>query len=256
MGRMSNRAPISLTRMGVRFGSIEALTEVTLEFAPGTATALMGANGSGKTTLLECLAGLLDPTTGSVDSAGHEIAYVRQHLSHRWMPLTAREVVTMGRYGRRGLLARLKSSDIEAIEAAAHRLGVQDLFGMQFGELSGGQQQRVIIAQALASEPTVLLLDEPLTGLDIPSQDRILLVIEQEVARNTVVALSTHHLDEARHCDRVALLAGRIVAVGPPDDVLVPDRLRETYGARILGDHAGHDHDHSLLVLDDHGHEH
>lgn len=242
--------------MGARFGSVHALRDVTLEFVPGSATALMGANGSGKTTLLDCMAGLLEPTSGSVDSSGHKIAYVRQHLPHRWMPLTAREVVTMGRYGLRGLLGRLQRSDFDAIEAAARHLDVHDLFGLQFGELSGGQRQRVIVAQALAAEPTVLLLDEPLTGLDIPSQDRILLVIEQEIARGAIVILSTHHLDEARHCDRVALLAGRVVAVGPPDEVLVPDRLRETFGARILGDHADHDHDHTLLVLDDHGHDH
>ncbi len=245
-----------VSSVGVRHGSVQALDQVTIEFESGTATALMGANGSGKTTLLDCLSGLLTPTTGSVESAGHEIAYVRQHLPHRWLPLTAREVVTMGRYGHRGLVGRLRPADHEAIDAAATQLGVDDLLGRQFGELSGGQRQRVIIAQALASSPSVLLLDEPLTGLDLPSQDRILRVIADESARGSIVVLSTHHLDEARHCDRVALLAGRLVAVGRPAEVLVPDRLREAFGARILGDHADHDHDHELLVLDDHGHEH
>jgi ABC-type Mn2+/Zn2+ transport system ATPase subunit len=100
------------------------------------------------------------------------------------------------------------------------------------------------------------LLDEPLTGLDLPSQERILAVIAAATADGAIVVVSTHHLDEARHCDQVALLAGRVVAAGRPDAVLVAERLRETYGPRTLGDHHGHDHSHSLLVLDDHGHDH
>lgn len=252
---MTTPGPIRAERLSISYGPVTALADVTIEFGPGTATALMGANGSGKTTLLDCLAGLCDPTTGSVDTGNHTIAYVRQHLPQGWMPLTAGEVVTMGRYGRRGLLGRLRRQDHDTVDQAAHQLGVRELFGRQFGELSGGQRQRVIVAQALASEPTALLLDEPLTGLDIPSQDRILAVISAATTEGTVVVVSTHHLDEARHCDRVALLAGRVVAVGRPDDVLVAERLRETYGPRILGDHNAHDHAHTLLVLDDHGHD-
>jgi len=253
---MTTPRPIRVERLSISYGPVTALSDVTIEFSPGTATALMGANGSGKTTLLECLAGLLDPMTGSVDLADHTIAYVRQHLPQGWMPLTAGEVVTMGRYGRRGLLGRLRSQDHDAVAQAAERLGVSDLFGRQFGELSGGQRQRVIVAQALASQPTALLLDEPLTGLDIPSQERILAVIAAATADGAIVVVSTHHLDEARHCDQVALLAGRVVAAGRPDAVLVAELLRETYGPRTLGDHHGHDHPHSLLVLDDHGHDH
>ena len=253
---MNLRSPLIAEDVGVRHGSLDALVDVSLVFGTGTATALMGANGSGKTTLLDCLAGLRAPSSGSVETNGHEIAYVRQHLPDRWMPLTVREVVTMGRYGRAGLIGRLRAADFDSIDAAAGRLDVVDLFSRQFGELSGGQRQRVMVAQTLASDPTALLLDEPLTGLDIPSQERILTVIAEEEERGTVVVLSTHHLDEARHCDQVALLAGRVVAIGSPDEVLVPELLRETFGARILGDHSGHDHDHELLVLDDHGHDH
>lgn len=253
---VTTRPTITASDLGVRHGSVHALSGVTIGFAPGTATALMGANGSGKTTLLDCLAGLRTPTTGRVDIDDHHVAYVRQHLPQGWMPLTAREVVTMGRYGLRGLTGRLRPEDHDAIASAVERLHVGEVLGRQFGELSGGQRQRVMVAQALAAEPSVLLLDEPLTGLDIPSQDRILLVMESETASGTIVVMATHHLDEARHCDRVALLAGRLVALGHPDEVLVPEKLRETFGPRILGDHAKHDHDHALLVLDDHGHEH
>ena len=89
-----------------------------------------------------------------------------------------------------------------------------------FGDLSGGQRQRVLVAQALVARPDLLLLDEPITGLDLASQQRILEVIADETAAGTSVVLSTHHLGEARHTDRVLLLAGCIVADGPPDEVL------------------------------------
>jgi len=102
--------------------------------------------------------------------------------------------------------------------------------------------------------PPLLLLDEPITGLDLASQERILEVLEEETTRDVTVVLSTHHLDEARHCDRVLLLAGRLVADGSPDEVLRPDLLRRAFGERVLGDHASHDHAEGLLLLDEHGH--
>ncbi len=110
------------------------------------------------------------------------------------------------------------------------------------------------IAQALAQQPRLLLLDEPITGLDLVSQQVILDVIADATAAGTAVMLSTHHLDEARHCERVLLLATDLVAEGPPDEVLTTERLREAFGGRLLGDHADHDHDLDLLLLDDHGH--
>jgi ABC-type Mn2+/Zn2+ transport system ATPase subunit len=112
------------------------------------------------------------------------------------------------------------------------------------------------VAQALAREADVLLLDEPITGLDLLSQERILAVIEEERHDGRTVVLTTHHLDEARHCDEVVVLDGRLVAVGPPDDILVPAVLREAYGERVLGDHAHHAHAHDLVLVDDHGHGH
>ncbi|MCY4423746.1 MAG: hypothetical protein OXC06_11825, partial [Acidimicrobiaceae bacterium] len=93
-------------------------------------------------------------------------------------------------------------------------------------------------------------------GLDIPSQERILDVIDEYTSRGAVVIITTHHLDEARHCDSVMLLANRLVASGPPDELLTEDRLREAFGDRLLGDHADHDHGQDMIVLDDHGHGH
>ena len=248
---------IVISGLRVCFGAKVALDQIDLTIGPGTATAVMGANGSGKTTLLDCLADLRPPDEGTISGLDRtKLAYVVQLGPQHWMPITVREVLAIGRYRSLGLLGRARAADRSAALHAAERLGVADLLDEQFGTLSGGQQQRVRIAQALASEPEVLLLDEPITGLDLPSQDRILAVIRAETAAGHSVVLTTHHLDEARHCDGVVLLATRVVAHGPPHEVLTPDRLRDAFGSRLLGDHADHDHDHRLLMLDDHGHGH
>ena len=160
----------------------------------------------------------------------------------------------MGRYGKRGLLGRLRGEDRAAMRVAGDQLDVNQFSNRSFGDLSGGQQQRVRIAQVLAGEPEVIMLDEPVTGLDIPSQDRILGVIEEYSSRGAIVIITTHHLDEARHCDSVMLMANRLIASGTPDEMLTEERLREAFGDRLLGDHADHDHGQGMIVLDDHGH--
>ncbi len=245
---------VEVEDLTVKFDHVTALDGVTHTFEPGTATAVMGVNGSGKTTMLECLAGLQRPTSGRISAMSENLAYVCQHPPAVWMPITAGEVLAMGRYGKRGLLGRLNGEDRAAMREAGGQLDVNHLTGRSFGDLSGGQQQRVRIAQVLAGEPEVLMLDEPVTGLDIPSQERILNVIEDYTSRGAVVIITTHHLDEARHCDSVVLLANRMVGAGRPDEMLTEERLRAAFGDRLLGDHSHHDHRHDMIVLDDHGH--
>ena len=245
---------VEIEDLTVKFDAVIALDGVTHTFEPGTATAVMGINGSGKTTMLECLAGLQKPTTGRITGMSDDLAYVCQHLPACWMPITAGEVLAMGRYRKRGLLGRLRGDDRAAMRDAGEQLDVNQFTERSFGDLSGGQQQRVRIAQALASEPDLIMLDEPVTGLDIPSQERILEVIEEYSSRGAIVIITTHHLDEARHCDTVMLMANRLVAAGTPDEMLTEDRLRAAFGERLLTDHADHDHDQGIIVLDDHGH--
>jgi ABC-type Mn2+/Zn2+ transport system ATPase subunit len=234
----------------VHYGATVALAPTSLAFGPGETVALVGPNGSGKSTLLLVLAGLLRPTSGTVvRRAGSSVSFVAQHqLQHRWMPLSVGEVVRMGRYGERGLLGRIRADDRRAIAAAAERMAVADLVHRPFGALSGGQRQRVLVAQALAAEPDLLLLDEPITGLDLASQQRILDVIAEQRANGATVVLSTHHLGEARCTDRVLLLAGCVIADGTPDDVLRPELLTEVFGDRVAPGGGG------VVVVDDHGH--
>lgn len=244
---------LEVDRVTVRFGERVALDDVSVRLHPAQSVALIGPNGSGKTTLLRVLAALESPTTGAVHNTAdpgppHAIAFVAQHQhQHRWMPLAAREVVAMGRFRARGLLGRLTKHDRAICQKASERVGIADLVNERFSSLSGGQRQRVLLASALASEPTILLLDEPFTGLDPPSMEAIGSVIAAERDKGHVVVESTHHLDDARRCDRVILLNKRVIADGAPDQVLTPETLRALYAQSPTGD---------LVVVDDHGHGH
>ena len=249
--------------VSVRYADVVALDTTTTTFRAGTSVALVGANGSGKSTVLLLLAGLLEPTTGSVERApGVEAAFIaQQHEHHDWMPLPVDEVLRMGCYRARGLLGRVTRADRAEIREVAERLEVVDLLRRSFSELSGGQRQRVLVAQALIGSPKLLLLDEPITGLDLPSQETILSIIDAEVAKGSTVVFSTHHLEEAKRAERVMLLAGCVIADGVPDEVLRPEHLATAFGGRLLriGGEAllvdDHGHGHSHDVGDDHSHD-
>lgn len=246
---------MSLRAATVRFNGVVAVDSVDCTIPPGTSLALIGPNGSGKTTVLRLLAGMIEPDEGSVERpAATVVAYVNQHASTpSWLPIIAREVVEMGRFQHLGLLGRFRSRDHDLVRRSAERLQVADLLDRTYGDLSGGQRQRIRLAQALAQEPTLLLLDEPITGLDLTSQRLILDLIDDETERGTSVVITTHSLDEARHCRQVLLLRSHLVACGPPEAVLTPEHLRTAFGDRLLGDHADHAHDTELIMFDDHG---
>ncbi len=258
--------PIVVRRIRVDRGSTTALSIDELDLPRGV-TALVGPNGSGKSTLLHALAGLLAPVSGEITVLGLEpiaarrhIAYVlqAQHASEHLL-VTAREVVALARATTRGPFGRLGRDDRRAVERSMTRLDVGDLAHRHLAEMSGGQRQRVFVAQGLAQDAEILLLDEPVAGLDLASAQMIRAVIDDERAAGRVVIVATHDLDEARRADHVVLLNGRVIASGAPGDVLRPDRLREAYGARVLDlgdqtvtvddgvhhhDHEHHHHDH------------
>lgn len=228
----------------VSFGSCHVLETGDLKLDGASSVALMGPNGSGKTTLLRVLSGLQRPTSGRLESSSDvRVGFVCQHHQpHPFMPMTVQEVLTIGRYRSRGLLKRFRRSDKEAVRVAAERLDVAHLRHRSFGELSGGQRQRVMVAMVLASDYDCLLFDEPITGLDLPSQTTILEVIEAERAAGHLVVMSTHHLQEARRCDRVLLLKGMVLADGPPDEVLTDANLNAAFGGGVVaGDGAEHE---------------
>ena len=200
---------------------------------------MIGPNGSGKSTLLGAIAGLIEPASGSIstgdDGAGLRIALVLQSTKvNEALPVTVREVVAMGRYGSRGGYGRLQADDRAAIDRAMERTGISGLADSHLGDLSGGQRQRVFVAQGLAQEHDILLLDEPLTGLDLTSAQALDQVIHEETSEGCAVIMTTHDLAEAEVADHVLLLSGRVVAAGSPDDVLTVDHLVEAYGPVLL----------------------
>jgi ABC-type Mn2+/Zn2+ transport system ATPase subunit len=252
--------PPSPTEFAVRARDLElgyrrvlALAQASFELPAGAVTALIGPNGAGKSTLLHAIAGILRPRRGTIEvphgRRRGDVGYVLQSTKvNEHLPLTVRETVTMGRYALRGALRPLRSSDRRAVDQAMERLHITDLAGRPLHELSGGQRQRTFVAQGLAQEAAVLLLDEPITGLDVLSREHILDAIDAERSAGRTVIMSTHDLADAARADHVLLVAGRVVASGPPKAVLTDAHLSEAYSGQLLRVNGG------TLLLDDHAH--
>ena len=251
---------VRLVGFGVAYGDHPALEDISLDLVPGQLTSIIGPNGSGKSTLLSVLSGLIRPTSGRLELFGapptvdarRRIAHVLQTtVANESVPLTVLETVRMGCYGRRGPFRRLSAVDHEAVDSAIERLRIQDLVSRQLHELSGGQRQRVYVAQGLAQRADVLLLDEPITGLDMVTQETVTEVVRAERDAGRTVVLTTHDVGTAAASDHVVLLATRVVAAGEPDTTLTPQLLADAYGGHVhvLAD--------GTVVLDEpHHHDH
>ena len=223
--------------VGVAYGQMWALAPSDFEIPRGALVAVIGPNGSGKSTLLNLVAGLTKPSTGSirVDVEPARIAYVMQATKvNEALPVTVREVVTMGRYATVGPYGRLGAGDRSVVDEAIARMGIADISGRHVQDLSGGQRQRVLVAQGLAQDHDLLLLDEPMTGVDLTTARAIDEVVHAETAEGCVVVMTTHDLSEARQCDFALLLGGVVVAAGPPEVVLTDDNLVTAYGPALL----------------------
>lgn len=242
---------VTATDLEVAYGTTVALGQSTFSIPRGLITSVIGPNGSGKSTLLATIAGLIEPVGGSVTlSEGvSRVAYVMQTTKvNEVLPVTVAEVVTMGRFADVGFLERMLAKDKAAVSEAMERMDILDIASSHLHELSGGQRQRVFVAQGLAQEHDLLLLDEPLTGIDLPTAQAIDDIIHDETSRGCTVVLTTHDLSEARVSDYVLLLSGRVVASGAPSEVLTSENLAAAYGESLL--HVEHD----TLFVDDPAH--
>lgn len=235
-------APPAVTAIDVvvSYGDKIALDTSSFMIPAGTLTAVIGPNGSGKSTLLNVIAGLVELTSGTVEVPALRdgftmVSYVLQTTKvNDSLPISVAEVVAMGRFAGKGRFEKLGPKDRAAIASAMDRTGVTDLQGEHLQHLSGGQKQRVFVAQGLAQEHELLLLDEPLTGIDLTAAHAIDRVIHEEIDSGGTVVLTTHDLYEARNADYVILLSGRVVASGPPADVLTTENLTGAYGPSLL----------------------
>lgn len=261
---------VQLRQVTVSYDGATALEAVTLALSAGDQVAVVGPNGAGKSTLFNLIAGTLKPTQGQVTIYGSGpqghicVGYVPQRNRIDWrFPVTVQDVVMMGRVGKIGLLRWPRRQDRQLAAQALARVGMGAFANRQIGELSGGQQQRVFLARALAQEAELLLLDEPLTGLDLPSQEAILALLAELRRQGVTVLVATHDLNQAaEHFAKVMLLNRRLIALGAPRDVLTPRLLSQAYGSQLHIVHSaegdllladsccgeGHDHDHPVAL--------
>lgn len=258
--QLSRGAPSAVRLAGVTagYGDRVALSDVSLEIPAGSLLAVIGPNGAGKSTLLRVIAGLMRPWSGSVEvlgepagSAARRIAYVPQAELVDWQfPVTVGDVVTMGRYPRIGLGRNVGRADRDSVRDALESVGMVDAFDRQIGALSGGQRRRVFLARALAADPELYLLDEPVTGVDALTQEELMDVLEARARAGKTVVATTHDLLCAAHrFQAAAFINRRLVAQGPAALVLDANLLAETYGGHVLVLPGGDDA--STLVLDD-----
>lgn len=227
--------------LGVRYESGHALADVNFELMTGERLAVVGPNGAGKSTLLKIIAGVLNPTEGQVHIFGNEpgghicIAYISQRSLVDWsFPVNVADVVMMGRVGQMGLFRNPRAGDWDLVHWALEIVRMSHLAKRQINQLSGGQQQRMFIARALAQEAELMLMDEPLSGLDVNSQEEVFQIMDNLRERGVTVLVSLHDLKmAAQRFDQVMLLNQRMLGMGIPDDVLNPENLLAAYGGHL-----------------------
>ena len=236
-GRGASASAVGVVVRGLSGGYVpgrDVVREIAFAAEPGQVVGVLGPNGGGKTTLFRALLGELPIRRGDVELAGRP-AYVPQTERARLdFPVSAFDVVLMGAYSRTPWYRRVAREDRAAAHAALARVGLATEVGTTFGALSGGQRQRTLIARALLQQAPVLLLDEPLSGVDGVSAARIEALFAELRAEGRTLLVATHDVRQAGEWDRVLCLHGRQVDYGPPAAVLSPETLRETYGAELI----------------------
>jgi ABC-type Mn2+/Zn2+ transport system ATPase subunit len=226
-----------------------AIEDVSIDVPAGRLVGVIGPNGSGKSTLLRAILGLVPRRRGTVRLDGNpldnrRVAYVPQRELVDWsFPISAGQVVTMGRYPTIGPIAGPRREDRVAVDASLARVGMSALADRQIGALSGGQQQRVFLARALVQEAPILMLDEPMTGVDVATEETISTLMRELRDAGTTVIYATHDLETAADIsDLLCFVNGRVVAFGPPAETFTPHTLHETFGGELMivdaGDHA------------------
>lgn len=229
--------PLELRGVHVSLAGRPVLRGVDLSIARGEFVGLLGPNGAGKTTLFRSILGLVPLSAGEILISGKSgargrVGYVPQRHEFAWdFPISIHDTVMTGRARSIGWLRRPKVTDYQAVSRALDRVRLRDLADRPIGELSGGQRQRVLVARALALSPDILLLDEPFTGLDMPSTELLIELFRELAEEGVAIVMSTHNLPEAMEvCSTVVLLNGTIVGTGAPSELRNHELWRDTFG--------------------------
>jgi ABC-type Mn2+/Zn2+ transport system ATPase subunit len=230
------------TNLDIGYQGEVVVPDVNFTLTCGESLALVGINGSGKTTLLKTIVGLLPPIKGEIRVLGnppgknpHQLAYLSQfHDSGFILPLRVKDVVEMGRFTERGLFGRLTLEDMDIISNSMKRMGIEDQQDIPLRLLSGGQQQRAYMAQVLARQADLILLDEPTSSLDAAGRELFSHILDEERQRGAMIIVATHDIQLAAECNQAMLLAHAVVAVGPGEEILTPEALLKTFGIVLL----------------------
>ena len=233
---------IAATDLELRYGSHIVMEPSSFTAPMGAITALIGPNGAGKSTLLHSMVGLVTPAGGKIrvmdtspQKARKQVSYVLQSKNvNQTLPLTVYQVVAMGRYPKRGMIRPFRIDDRARIQEAMERMDITHLANRHLTELSGGQRQRVFMAQGIAQDHLVMLLDEPLTGLDVISAEAVDRIMHEERDHGCAVIVCTHDLGEAGTADHVLLLGDKRVVSGPPNEVLTNENLLAAFGLGLM----------------------
>lgn len=237
---------VELKHVSFAYSDEEVLQDINLNIHQGDFLGVIGPNGGGKTTLLKIILGLLKPTAGVVRMFGQDlgdfhdwkrIGYVPQKATDfdPAFPATAREIVAMGRYAQRGLFHFLTKYDHAVVDKALDQVEMRPYQNRIIGDLSGGQQQRVFIARALASEPEVILLDEPTVGVDQKTQEdfySLLGKLNRDLSLTLV--LISHDIDVvASQATEIAWINRRLIYYGSPEELVRENSVADLYGQGV-----------------------
>ena len=239
-------AAIRVDDVTVRYGDVVALEGVSLVVEPGRIVGLIGMNGSGKSTLFATIMGQRRPDRGSVLLGGTTprdarrrglVGYVPQSEAVDWaFPVSVRDVVMMGRYGRQGFTRRVRQVDRDAVASALARVELTEYADRQIGQLSGGQKKRAFLARAIAQDARILLLDEPFAGVDKRSEATIVRLLRELSAAGDAILVSTHDLHALPAlADDAVLLMRRVLFQGAVSEALRPERLALAFGIDVRG---------------------